>query len=167
MKVENWCGHDIRFVEYRGEWWAILKDICDALDLQVGKVSKRLDSDMMVRVPVGVEVPSKDIDSQTYWMLAVNELGIYESLFTSRKPEARKFRRWSATVLQRLRRYVGLKGHEVMRMTEPEIQDEIDHILDCLYYDEDAKKLMMSVTVQGGDVEQVPFDEWMAERCEA
>lgn len=33
MKVENWCGHDIRFVEINGEWWAILKDICDALRL--------------------------------------------------------------------------------------------------------------------------------------
>ena len=34
MKIENWCGHDIRFVEINGEWWAILKDICDALNLK-------------------------------------------------------------------------------------------------------------------------------------
>ena len=27
MKIENWCGHDIRFIEINGEWWAILKDI--------------------------------------------------------------------------------------------------------------------------------------------
>ena len=35
MRVENWCGYDIRFVEVNGEWYAILKDICDALGLKI------------------------------------------------------------------------------------------------------------------------------------
>ena len=91
-------------------------------------------------------------------MLAVNELGIYEALFASRKLEARKFRMWAGTVMQKLRKNVGLKGYEVMRMTEPEIQDEIDNILDTLYWDDEKKCVMRSVTVQGGDVDQVPFD---------
>ena len=158
IKVENWCGHDIRFIEHDGEWWAILKDICDALDLRVAKVAERLDPEMLVRVPVEVEVPSKNVDSQTFWMIAVNELGIYEALFASRRLEARKFRRWSATVMKKLRAKVGLEGYEVMRMTEPEIQEDIDHILDTLFWDEETKRVMMSVTIQGGDVEQVPFE---------
>ena len=91
-------------------------------------------------------------------MLAVNELGIYEALFASRKLEARTFRMWAGTVMQKLRKNVGLKGYEVMRMTEPEIQDEIDNILDTLYWDDEKKCVMQSVTVQGGDVDQVPFD---------
>ena len=45
-----------------------------------------------------------------------------------------------------------------MRMTEPEIQEDIDHILDTLFYDEETGKLMQSVTVAGGDVEQVVFE---------
>lgn len=159
MKVEMWCGYRIRFVEQDGEWWAILKDICDALHLQVAKVAQRLDSSMMIRVPVEVEVPSKHIDSQTFWMLAVNEIGIYEALFASRRLEARKFRRWSASVMQKLRKTVGLEGYEAMRMTEPEVQARIDDLLDTIYWDEERKCLMRSVTVQGGDVEQVPFDE--------
>ena len=48
--------------------------------------------------------------------------------------------------------------YEVMRMTEPEIQDDIDHILDTLYWDSEKKCVMRSVTVKGGDVDQVPFD---------
>ena len=100
IKTESWCGHEIRFIEKDGEWWAILKDICDALDLRTAKVAERLDPEMLIRVPVPVEVPSKDVDSQTYWMLAINELGIYEALFASRRLEARKFRRWSATVMK-------------------------------------------------------------------
>ena len=159
IKTESWCGYDIRFIEKDGEWWAILKDICDALDLRTAKVAERLDPEMLIRVPVPVEVPSKDVDSQTYWMLAINEVGIYEALFASRRLEARKFRRWSATVMKKLRSQVGLEGYEVMRMTEPEIQEDINHILDTLYWDEETGKLMQSITVQGGDVDQVPFEQ--------
>ena len=158
IKTESWCGHEIRFIEKDGEWWAILKDICDALDLRTAKVSERLDPEMLIRVPVPVELPSKDVDSQTYWMLAINELGIYEALFASRRLEARKFRRWSATVMKKLRSQVGLEGYEVMRMTDPDIQEDINHILDTLYWDEETGKLMQSITVQGGDVDQVPFE---------
>ena len=185
LKIENWCGHDIRFVEINGEWWAILKDICDALNLRTAKIAERLDPSMLERVVVEAndsrsfegtlndhkpvskidrEMIGKDIgrkrgEWKTHWMLAVNELGIYEALFASRKLEARKFRMWAGSVMQKLRSSVGLKGYEVMRMTEPDVQDRIDFILDTLYWDDKTGKLMQSVTVQGGDVEQVPFEE--------
>ena len=159
IRTENWEGYDIRFVEKDGEWWAILKDICDALGLRSKDVSQRLDPDMMERVRI--EDGSNDINSRgakSFWMLAVNEIGIYEALFASRRLEARKFRRWSASVMQKLRRNVGLEGFEVMRMTESDIQEQIDDILDTLFYDEKTGKLMQSVTVQGGDVDQVLFE---------
>lgn len=54
MRVENWCGHDIRFVEIDGEWWAILKDICDALKLRAKDVSQRIHPEMLERVLVDV-----------------------------------------------------------------------------------------------------------------
>ena len=163
MKTESWCGHDIRFVEVNGEWLAILKDICEALNLRSKDISQRLDPDMMERVCVDTsEDGSNGIrsrgENKTRWMLAVNELGIYEALFASRRLEARKFRRWSATVMKKLRSQVGLEGYEVMRMTDPEIQEDINHILDTLYWDEETGKLMQSITVQGGDVDQVPFE---------
>lgn len=162
-RLENWNGHDIRFVEVKGEWFAILKDVCDALGLKSKDISQRLDTDMMTRVQVEVsDVVSNDVrspgENKTRWMLGINELGIYEALFTSRKLEARKFRRWSATVMQKLRTRVGLEGYEVMRMTDSDVQADIDHILDTLYWDEEKKMVMQSVTVQGGDVEQIPFE---------
>ena len=191
IRTENWCGYDIRFVEIDGEWWAILKDICDALKLRTDGIAQRLSPDMLERVLVDTsKIGSNDVrsnpssngdrydhrpvksidkgmigkdigrrpgDNKTRWMLAVNELGIYEALFASRRLEARKFRMWAGTVMQKLRSKVGLQQYEVMRMTEPEIQDDIDHILDTLYWDEERKCVMQSVTVQGGDVEQMPF----------
>ena len=162
MRIETWCGYDIRFVEIDGEWYAILKDICDALDLRTDSVSQRLDPSMVERVRVNVsDHNSTEVSSRarkTQDMLAVNEIGIYEALFASRRLEARKFRRWSAEVMKKLRSKVGLVGYEVMKMTEPDTQDKIDWILDSLYYDEETGLVMQSVTVPGGDVDQIPFE---------
>ena len=213
MKIENWCGYDIRFVEINGEWWAILKDICDALNLRSKDVSQRISPNMLERVLIEVsDMPSRDVryehqpvksvdknmlervlvstsndglndlrydhkpvdridrgmigkdigrhpgENKTRWMLAVNELGIYEALFASRKLEARKFRLWAGEVMAKLRKSVGLKGYEVMKMTDPDIQEQIDCILDTLYWDDEKRCLMQSITIQGGDVEQVPFE---------
>ena len=163
IRIENWCGNDIRFVEINCEWYAILKDICDALNLRTKDISQRLHPDMLERVLVEVsEDGSNDVrsrgENKTRWMLAVNELGIYEALFASRKLEARKFRMWAGTVMQKLRKNVGLEGYEVMRMTEPDIQKEIDWILDSLYWDEEKGCVMQSITVAGGDTDQVPFE---------
>lgn len=117
-RVENWNGYDIRFVEYEGEWWAVLKDICDALRLKTFDVSRRLDPSMMERV----NVDASNIlsthnrsrgENKTRQMLVVNELGIYEALFASRRLEARKFRMWTGTVLCKLRGYVGLQSYIV------------------------------------------------------
>lgn len=179
MRVENWNGYDIRFVEKDGEWYAILKDICDALGLRSSDVSQRLDSDMMIKIKVDrkstvananiedeedqcyrFDADSNVVNSRgakTFHMIAVNEMGIYEALYASRKLEARKFRKWSASVMQKLRRKIGLEQYEIMRMTDKDIQDEIDYILDSIYYDEETGKLMQSVTVAGGDVEQIEF----------
>ena len=183
MRIENWCGYDIRFIELDGEWYAILKDICNALHLRTDKIASRLDPSMLERVLVdtsdhlsrvdryerksvdridrgmiGKDIGRQPGENKTRWMLAVNELGIYEALFASRKLEARKFRMWAGTVMQKLRKNVGLEQYEVMRMTEPDVQAEIDYMLDGLFYDEESGKLMMSVTVEGGDVDQVPLE---------
>ena len=45
----------------------------------------------------------------------------------------------------------------MLRMTDPDVQSQIDYILDSLYYDDETGKVMRSVTVAGGDVEQEEF----------
>lgn len=164
IKIEKWQGHEIRFVDSDGEWRAVLKDICDALNLRTNDVVQRLDPEMMSRVAVEVsDADSTGIrsrgENKTRQMVTVNELGIYETLFASKRPEAKQLRRWTATVLQRLRKHVGLQGYEIMRMTDKDVQDDIDHFLDDIFYDEDTKKLMTSRTVQGGDVEVYEFED--------
>lgn len=163
-RTENWRGHSIRFVEIDGTWWAVLKDICDALNLSTWGIAQRLEANMLEKVSIDTsDLSSNEVrsrgDNKTRSMLVVNEIGIYEALFASRRLEARKFRIWAGSVLQRLRQNIGLKQYEIMRMTDPDIQDQINYMLDDIFYDPESDQLMCSVTVQGGDVDVRPFDE--------
>ena len=163
-RTENWRGHSIRFVEIDGNWWAVLKDICDALNLSTWGIAQRLEANMLEKVSIDTsDLSSNEVrsrgDNKNRSMLVVNEIGIYEALFASRRLEARKFRIWAGGVLQRLRQNIGLKQYEIMRMTDPDIQDQINYMLDDIFYDPESDQLMCSVTVQGGDVDVRPFDE--------
>lgn len=156
----------------------MLKDICDALNLSTWGIAQRLEPNMLEKIDVEsvsdrpasyknqtpVQMRSENPIRRTQKMLVVNEIGIYEALFASRKLEARKFRIWAGSVLQRLRQNIGLKQYEIMRMTDPDIQDQINYMLDDIFYDPDSDQLMCSVTVQSGDVDVRPFDEVYTEQ---
>lgn len=90
------------------------------------------------------------VAGQTRQVSFVNERGLYNILAQSRKPIARKWRRVVHDQLIKLRKARGL---DIMKQF-----DEWDHELDTLYFDEETGILMQSVTVQGGDVEQVPYE---------
>lgn len=79
----------------------------------------------------------------------VTERGLYDILEQSRKPLARKWRRVINDELIALRKARNLNILERF--------EEWGHELDNLYFDEDTGMIMESVTVAGGDVEQVPY----------
>lgn len=147
MRTENWNGHNIRFMEIDGEWWAVLKDVSDTLSVYGIWDCDNIAPDDIDTIMIDGE--SVDI---------INELAIYDRFSRSNSTKARKFRRWSSNVMRKLRSTVGLEPYEVFRMLDKDIQDDIDHILDTLYYDPERGKLMRSVTVADGDVEQVEFE---------
>jgi prophage antirepressor-like protein len=57
-------------------------------------------------------------------MLIVNEIGIYDAIFSSRKKEAREFKHWVFNMLKTLRESTGLEGFQVFRMLDKEHQKE-------------------------------------------
>lgn len=116
MKTENWNGHEIRFVEVKGEWWAVLKDVCDALGIYTKKAVQRLDGEVLKRYHV------PDSLGRDQEMLIVNEYGIYDTIFRSNKPEAKQFRRWVYDLLKELREAEGLAGFEIFRQLDKEHQ---------------------------------------------
>ena len=118
MKIEHWNEYDIRFVEHNGEWWAVLADIANSLSLRTDKVKSRLENDHLSKVTI--------IDSmgRNQKALIVNEFGIYEAIFSSRKPEAKSFKLWVYETIKQLRQATGLEGFEVFRMLDKEHQKE-------------------------------------------
>ena len=116
MKTEIWNGYPIRFVEKDGEWWAVLKDVCDALGLKTYDVSRRI-KDM-------VSTHNLETAGGKQQMLIVNEFGIYDTVFQSRKPEAKEFRYWVYEMLKQLRQATGLEGFQIFRMLDKEHQKE-------------------------------------------
>lgn len=117
MKIEIWNGYPIRFVEKDGEWWAVLKDVCDALGLKTYDVSRRI-KDM-------VSTHNLETAGGKQQMLIVNEFGIYDTVFQSRKSEAKEFRYWVYEMLKQLRQATGLEGFQIFRMLDKEHQKEV------------------------------------------
>lgn len=119
MKTENWNGNTIRFVERNGEWWAVLKDICDALGLNPKHVNERLEDEVVLNDLI------HDTLGRQQEMLIVSEYGVYDTVFQSRKKEAKEFQRWVYKMLSTLRKETGLEGFEVFRMLDKEHQKEM------------------------------------------
>lgn len=81
-----------------------LKDICKILDIgNVGDVKARLDLSDVDTVDVGVNT---GFATQNFKMIFVNESGLYDCVLDSRKPNARKFRKWvTSEVLPSIRKH--------------------------------------------------------------
>lgn len=116
IKTENWNGYEIRFVERSGEWWAVLADIAKALNLKAKRIRERLDDEVVSTDHI------PDSLGRLQEMLIVNEFGIYDAVFESRKPEAKAFKRWVYNVIRTLRKQTGLEGFQIFRMLDKEHQ---------------------------------------------
>ena len=81
----------------------------------------------------------------------VTETGLYNILSQSRMRLARMWRRVIHTELIELRKSKGMNIEEQF--------DEWDHRLDDIFFDEETGQMMQSITIQGGDVIQVPLEE--------
>ena len=115
-KLEQWNGHSIRFVEHNGEWWAVLADIAKALELKPKYVKERLSDEVVLTDHV------LDSLGRKQEMLIVNEFGIYETIFSSRKPEAKAFKVWVFEIIKQLRQQSGLEGFQAFRMLDKQHQ---------------------------------------------
>ncbi|MBR3442179.1 MAG: LacI family DNA-binding transcriptional regulator [Bacteroidaceae bacterium] len=96
-----------------GEPWFVAKDVCDALTLENSrKATASLDDDEKGVSPIVTP-------SGTQQMTIVNESGLYNLIFQSRKPEAKKFRKWvTGEVLPSIRKTGRYEASTVSQHTE-------------------------------------------------
>lgn len=95
-----------------GEPWFVAKDVCDALGIATNHIRESLEEDEISNLritEIGPEFGGKA-------PLIVSEAGLYSLILRSRKPEAKRFKRWvTHEVLPALRRdgaYVESDGTE-------------------------------------------------------
>lgn len=122
-------------------------DIANIIDYSEGNAGRLVDlceHDEHLTLPI---VSS----GQTRYGIFVTERGLYNILSQSRKPIARKWRRVVFNQLIELRKS--------RNKTIEEQFEEWDAALDGIYWDEEQGILMQSVTVAGGDVEQILYTD--------
>ena len=114
---------NIRMEEINNQAWFIAKDVCTALELsEVSNTVKRLDDDEKLTRTVFVSGQGREM-----WF--INESGLYNLIFQSRKPEARSFRKWVTNeVLPSIRRTgaYGVEQQERKRLPLPKYRPFFD-----------------------------------------
>jgi anti-repressor protein len=88
LQVFSYEGNEVRTVQKGSDILWILKDVCGILGIEKYRdAATRLDNDE--REPVLVDTLGGRQE-----MIAVTESGLYSIILLSRKPEAKKFKRW-------------------------------------------------------------------------
>ena len=78
----------VRVLEKDGQPWFIAKDVCECLEIKNSRDAvSRLDEDEK-------DVVLTDTPGGSQKLQVVNEYGLYTLILSSRKPEAKKFKRW-------------------------------------------------------------------------
>ncbi|EXT43543.1 phage antirepressor KilAC domain protein [Acinetobacter sp. 25977_6] len=113
VSVFNFNQNEVRtIVKEDGEIWFVLSDVCNVLEIgNPSDAARRLDND---------EVTLDTIEGNHRPTNLVNESGLYSLVLTSRKPEAKQFKKWvTSDVLPSIRKNGGyIVGQEV---NSPEI----------------------------------------------
>ena len=127
----------IRFIKRDEEIWFAAVDVCRVLDLEnVTKALYVLDDDEKMTLSIGKGHSGQRGGAQ--FMNFVNEFGLYNLILSSRKPEAKKFKRWvTHEVLPSIRKYgfYGLmSGERALQLPDAEYIRYLGE-LDCYQYD--------------------------------
>ncbi|WP_238544924.1 phage antirepressor KilAC domain-containing protein [Geomicrobium sp. JCM 19039] len=88
QQIFNYHQQEVRTVIINDEPWFVAKDVCDVLEINNSRQAlTRLDDDEKAEVTL-------NDGRQNRLYAAVNESGLYELIFASRKKEAKAFKRW-------------------------------------------------------------------------
>lgn len=111
-------GQNLTIIEKEGEPYFLLRDVCHILELgQVAGVKRRLEDEVITNHPI------QDSLGRTQQATFVNEDGLYDVILDSRKPEAKRFRKWiTAEVIPSIRKHGAYMTPETIEqvLTDPD-----------------------------------------------
>jgi len=91
LQLFNFEGKDVRAIDINGVGYFIGKDVCDVLEhSNPSSAIARLDEDEKIKVDPKQYLGSNS--NQELWL--INESGLYSLVLTSRKSEAKRFKKW-------------------------------------------------------------------------
>lgn len=98
-------GQAVRTITILGEIWFVLADVCAVLDItNIGNASARLDDDEKN----SIRNPDVNGERGNPNITIINESGLYSLILTSRKPDAKRFKKWvTSDVLPTIRKTGG------------------------------------------------------------
>lgn len=86
-------NNPVRVIERPDGPWFVLADVCEVLELlNTSVVASRLDGDE--KAVLSIAYTSSSGVSQERRTLTINESGLWSLVMTSRKPEAKRFKKW-------------------------------------------------------------------------
>jgi len=144
-------GHILHVFNTLDEPWFQAIEVAKLIDYSVGNTAhmlKQVEQDEKMLVSTRNSNTTARGNAANMWF--ISELGLYNVLSQSRKPIARGWRRIVHQELINLRR--SRKKNIVEQF------DDWDEELEGIYFDEETGVLMQSVTMPGGDVEQIPVE---------
>ena len=121
IQLFEYHNQDMRIIEIDGAPWFVAKDVCEVLE--IGNTSQALQ-----------RIGKEDLTSfqmrsggQRRNMNLVSESGLYDLVFDSTKPEAKKFRRWvTHEVIPSIRKH----GHYGQPQSDPLLERLVHTIAD-------------------------------------
>jgi prophage antirepressor-like protein len=115
-RIETWNGRPIRFVQNDGEWWAVAKDVADALGYANTKESVNEHCKGVAKCYLLTAGGKQQVS-------IISEKDIYRLIFRSRLPEAEAFQDWMFDIIKKIREEaLGLKSYEAFRLMDKEHQ---------------------------------------------
>lgn len=127
--------HAVRTIEQDGQVWFALNDVTDALEFTRGRNAARMldDDEKGARI---VSTPGGDQE-----ITIINESGLYSLILKSRKPSAKRFKKWvTAEVLPAIRK----TGSYTASNQEP-VTPSLSGRRWLIYFDHDGKECVTPV----------------------
>ena len=161
LQIFNYESDEVRtIVNEQGEIWFAAADVCKILDIANSRDAvSRLDEDERGTVIT-------DTPGGPQGMSYINESGLYELIFTSRKPEAKAFKRWvTHEVLPAIRKTGSYSVHQQQPALQgPSKQGSIEESMDRFTAELAALRKKIGTTNRNADASHHPKKVSRSER---
>lgn len=142
---------DLTIIEVEGDFHFLLNDVCKILEIgNPRNVKARLEDDVHTTYPI------RDRLGRIQQATFVNEDGLYDVILDSRKPEAKRFRKWlTSEVLPSIRKTGGYQMQQPSNSLELALHAALEHEREIKEIKSDVGYLMDNMRINGPQEQRI------------